>query len=360
MNQYQHCFKHFGFTTPPYGIIHDIIKKINFNGPKIFYILDPLGGEELPYDEIKLQSKDDLFIVIQTGEGHSHHFFDKLLPKLINESAVPPNHITTYTGCLLDPTSPVNHIGMLAHCSTVLSKIGFNFMSVSPTHHYICLNREIRWQRCAVVEQLLDRNLDRYGKISYGSAWNPSEFQLHDPWVSDRYKHRFPMYINEGKKVDFNQGYNIESLDITGALFNIVTESSFEPHITEHPPYKYQFLPTLSEKTYKAFILGQIPILVSPQYTVRAAREFGFDMFDDIVNHDLYDLEPDPIHRIKLIVDQIEKICSMSFVDLIRLKQQIHTRLENNFEKLKYWGSNCHAGDFPRWQSYFKKLGIVE
>jgi hypothetical protein len=353
---HQHTIKHFGFTTPPYGTMDDILNQIDFNGSKIFYIIDPLTGTELPYDEIKSLPKENLFVIIQTGEGHSHHFFDKLLNLLINYSCVPASHITTYTGCLYDPESPVNHISMLAHCSIVLNEIGSQFKSITPTHHYVCLNREKRWQRYAIVEQLLDRNLDQFGKISYGSAYAPRAF--YDSNVSARYRDRFPMYINENKKVDFDQGYSIESTDITGAFFNIATESSFESDPKQKMLPKSQIQPTLSEKTYKAFILGQVPILVSPQYTVRATRKLGFDMFDDIVDHDLYDLESDPVKRIKLIVDQIEKICNMSLTDLIKLKEQVYSRLENNFKRLQYLGFNV-TEELVQWKSYFKNLGVV-
>jgi hypothetical protein len=62
---HQHTFKHFGFTTTPYGTMDDILNQIDFDEAKIFYIIDPLTGTELPYDEIKSLPKENLFKRLQ-------------------------------------------------------------------------------------------------------------------------------------------------------------------------------------------------------------------------------------------------------------------------------------------------------
>lgn len=354
--------KHYGFHTPPHGTI-DMLKHIKFTQPPVVYIIDPLAGEELPYGELAELDKSNLFVIIQTGEGHSHRQFDILLDRLINESKVIANHITTYTGCLYDPETPINYIGTIVpHVGITLDMSGDTFTTVTPTHHYVCLNRYPRWQRYAIVEQLLDRELDKFGKISYGAGLTVERFQSmvkHDKSlaVADRYYNRLPMYLDG--PVSLEQGYEINNNDIAGALFAVVTESSYEEHYLETPPFEFQTLPTLSEKTYKAFILGQIPIIVGSRYTVQCTREFGFDMFDDVIDHTIYDTEEDPIKRIQLIADQVEKICTMPVEELVALKEKLKPRLENNFKRLQYWAFNTRA-DIPRWSEYFNKLGVTD
>jgi len=351
--------KYFGFGTPPHGTI-DMLTSMNFNRPLTFYIIDPLTGSSLPYDEISQLDTSTVFVIVQTGEGHGHREFDILLHQL-ELAGVPADHITIYSGCLYDPASPVNNIGTIVpHVGVTLDLTGGNYASIEPTHHYVCLNRMPRWERYEIVKTLLDRRLDKFGKISYASAFTPGEFAANfdtasykpTSHVTDEYRHLFPMYIDH--VVGFDQGYKIIPA-VAGAMFNVVTESAYETVTTD---IIGQSLPTLTEKTFKCFIAGQIPILVSAQYTVRAAREFGFDMFDDVVDHDSYDACSDPAKRIDRIADQIERICKLTLTELVELKQQLQPRLEQNFARLKYLAYN-NDFDRPRWQQYFEQVGMV-
>ena len=356
--------RHFGyFNIPPYGIIDNILGKLEFNRPAIFFIIDPLTGEELPYDEMKLLDKDNLFVIVHTGEGHSHLEFDILLNQLLNIVGVVPSHITLYTGCLYDPQSPVNSIGTIVpHCGVTVSSITQHFINYPTTHHYVCLNRLPRWEREEIVTALLDRKIDMYGKISFASAFTKNEYR--QKFKTDkRYRDNFPLYL-DGVLKNINQSFQIEDQSITGALFNVVTESSYEivdklymSDDSTQETITGQSLPVFSEKLYKSFLVGQIPILVSPYYTVNIAREFGFDMFDDIIDHG-YDLEKDPVKRIQLVTDQVEKICNISVQDLVALKEKIMPRLIKNYNRVHHWAFNVD-GDLPRWEKYFKQLGVL-
>jgi hypothetical protein len=354
--------KHFGFHFPPYGTI-GILENLHFNKSLTFYIFDPLTGSELPYNEIATLDKETLFVIIQTGEGHGHRNFDILLNQLIDRCGVIPQHITIYSSCLYDPDSPVNNIGTItAQSTTTLELSGRDYISIEPAYHYVCLNRYPRWERYAVVEALLDNGLDQFGKISYATMFaDKKEFSnsfIGKPdrrslMTSDRYHDRFPMYLDD--VVSFEQGYNI-STDIASALFNIVTESAYEE--SDKPVANATSTPSLSEKTYKCFLSAQIPIMVAPQYTVRAARNLGFDMFDDIVQHDAYDTEPAPRRRIKLVVEQVQRICSMSLEELQNLKTQFQSRFQRNHARMIDHDRNVRM-DTDNWRNYFGQLGLL-
>jgi hypothetical protein len=60
------------------------------------------------------------------------------------------------------------------------------------------------------------------------------------------------------------------------SLFHIVAETTVEDLY-------------LSEKTYKVLNAGQIPILCARKGAVQLLRNLGFDVFDDIVDHNYYD-----------------------------------------------------------------------
>jgi len=352
--------EHHGFYFPPHGLI-ELLESVMFTRDVHIYLHDPLtGAGELPYEQIAVSDKSNLFIIIQTGEGHSHKEFDLLLHKLTVDCNVPTTHIVIYSGCLYDPDSPVYNIGTIAtHTGITLDATQPNpaYINDAPTHHYVCLNRMPRWERYQIVKGLLDRNLESYGKITYGSGvedWE-RESRLLETFVTPEYAHLFPMTI-DADVVDIDGGFDV-SHAITGALFNVVTESSFDyqPDIPNYLPG--QTLPTLSEKTYKCFIMGQIPLLVAPPHTVQVIREFGFDVFDDLVNHS-YDLETNPAARIHQVANEIEKWCNKPLTELVQLKQELKPRFINNLEKLKYRAYNYNA-DKLKWLEYFRTQGVV-
>lgn len=344
--------KHYGFHYPPYGTM-DVLNHFDFDRPLTFYILDPLAGPELPYEELKSFDPADLFVIVQSGEGHSHKEFDILLDVLLNQVGMLPKHVTLHTACLYDPDSPVNSISTIAPlCGITLDLTDRKeYINSAPTHHYVCLNRLPRWEREEITETLLARGLEQYGKISYASGLDANQFRILYPKANSR----FPMYIDS--VVSFEQGYNTDNTNISNAMFNIVTESAYEQPANRPNYANTHVTATISEKTYKTFLTGQLPIFVAPYHTVTSAREFGFDMFDDIVDHS-YDLETDPIKRIQLVADQVEKVCQMSLTDLVELKASLTTRLINNYQRVHYWANN-HRANIPRWEKYFTELGVL-
>ena len=344
--------KYYGFHYPPYGTM-DVLNHFDFNRDAIFYILDPLAGPELPYEELKGIDPDCLFVIVQTGEGHSHKEFDILLDILLNQVGMHADHITLHTACLYDPDSPVNTLSTIAPLCGITVQLTEckNYTNHIPTHHYVCLNRLPRWEREEIVETLLSRGLDKFGSISYASGLDATQFRMQYPDANTR----FPMYIDD--VVSFEQGYNTDNNSISNAMFNIVTESAYEQPATRPNYANTHVTATISEKTYKTFLTGQIPVFVAPYHTVTSAKEFGFDMFDDIIDHG-YDLESDPVKRIQMVADQVEKICRLSTSDLQQLKEQLTPRLLRNYERVHYWANN-HRANIPRWQKYFNEVGIL-
>lgn len=59
-----------------------------------------------------------------------------------------------------------------------------------------------------------------------------------------------------------------------------------------------------SEKTWRAVQMPRPTLLFSSQHAVRYLRDWGFDMFDDVVDHS-YDAEPDPLVRQQMILSQL-------------------------------------------------------
>lgn len=126
----------------------------------------------------------------------------------------------------------------------------------------------------------------------------------------------------------------IDIRDYSNALINITTESLFDStsiHITE--------------KSFKAFGMGQIPIIVASYNHIKKMREhYNFDFFDDIVNHD-YDLEKDYRVRMKMIVNEIQRLYSIKD-ELVNYYNNNKSRFVENRKKLKDLTSDLRDVEF--------------
>lgn len=81
------------------------------------------------------------------------------------------------------------------------------------------------------------------------------------------------------------------------SFVNITTETNF---ITEDIH--------ITEKSFKPFFFYQIPVFLSSAFHVKNLKEiYGFDLFEDIINHD-YDNEINFKKRFSLVCDEIERI----------------------------------------------------
>lgn len=319
--------KYYGFSYPPVGIV-DILNQLELSNNK-FYIIGPIGGVELPYSELDRDS----YVIITTNEGASHRWFDKLIDRL-QAAGVPLNHIVIRSCCLWDPDSPVLHVHTIVdECSDFISSLkNYTPQAINPTHHFVCLNHLHRWQRYELAKKILDRRLEKFGCVSYLEKPNNS-----DP--------RFPLVIDQAD-ITWEEQRNIAMPALTGALFNVICETAYEPNTAQ---LVHHHRPGMTEKSYKCFALFQIPIWLAPYRSVACYRELGFDVFDDVVDHG-YDLEPDPIKRIDMVGDQIENIAKLN--QLADLKTTLTPRFEKNWQRLQHYAHNFNT-EMPQWQTLF-------
>jgi hypothetical protein len=323
--------KHYGFGFPPVGII-GILEQLAPADSKI-YILDPIGGQELPYHELDADS----WVIITTNEGSSHKWFDRLIPRLAS-AGVSLDHIVIRSACLWDPDSPVRHIHTIVdECSDFVTMLrDYQPIVIDPAHHFICLNNGHRWQRFALICELLARNLKQFGRISYVQ---PPPIPV---WG-------FPMLIDKSE-ILWTEQRDINFPELSGALYNVICETAYEsePGISQ---LTHHHRPGMTEKSYKCFALYQIPIWLAPYRAVACYRELGFDVFDDIIDHS-YDLEIDPVKRISMVADQIQTICDQSHTQLYNIKNQLLPRFKHNWSRLGHYAHNF-ATELPQWKVLF-------
>jgi hypothetical protein len=120
------------------------------------------------------------------------------------------------------------------------------------------------------------------------------------------------------------------------SYINIVTETHFEPSYIMQP----------SEKSFLPFNFLQLPLFVATKDHVKKMRElYGFDFFDDIINHS-YDEEPDNGKRMKMIIDEIIRLDNIrdEIIDFYRTNEnrfmknrEINLLVMNNEKDTNYF-----------------------
>ena len=361
---------YYGIYGGPQGL-KEIFSEVNLQPGLQFHVIDPLTKlQQIPYDQLKSCDPAKTLVVISTGESHGYPEYHQIIDKLTDYCGIDPMHIVMYTGCMED-TGPNYNIGTIVpHVANTFAtpqlksyKKYSRFHKSTPTHHFVCLNRAPAWQRATLVELLLDHGLDQYGAISYGTLLSEFELANLGKYPYDhlmfplKYKNRLPLVVDK-PTVTIADGFSVSNPKISCAFFNVITETSYESHCEITQEHYGVQNATLTEKSYKCFLLGQVPIWLSSYRTVHWAREFGFDVFDDIINHD-YDTELDPTRRIHMVVNEIQRVCDTYTVpDLVNLEKKLKPRLKKNYQVLKSW-SQGHVADVPRWLTYFNKVGLI-
>ena len=191
---------------------------------------------------------------------------------------------------------------------------------------FVCLNKAPRAHRVRLVEEILSRGIEKQGIVSCGyDSINVDYSKI----CIKGLEHKFPLQVETTERItddnDVNQtlsNFNEES------FITVVAETSCEQ--VDHPLMRGGFDKIfITEKTFKAFITGTFPLILAPKNTVEHLRGRGFDMFDDIIDHS-YDNYADPNIKIKMIVDQLEKLLQMDISQLKDLHDSCKGRLEAN------------------------------
>lgn len=324
-------FKCYGFSTRPVGLM-DVISGSEIPKDSTVYIIEPIGLKEPPYQEIAAADKAKTWIVIYSHEPATERWFDRLILNLTQACSISKNRIILHTSCLQDPGSSLSLIGTIVDYATdIVSCLGKDPYVNAITHHYVCLNRQHKWQRLALIKMLQDQDLDKFGKISYLQSSTPLVLDTPDAsWQEQR---------------------RIDHPAISGAVVNVITETSYEAEIANGSPTSH-YRPCLTEKTFKSMYLCQFPIWVAPQGMVQCFRDLGFDAFDDMIDHG-YDTEPNPTVRLTKIVNEVRRVTEIDLDQWAVWRNQNYSRFRCNLDRLQ-WFSNNHMANLPLWNKAFQ------
>lgn len=199
--------------------------------------------------------------------------------------------------------------------------------------NFLCLIRRPSISRAKLATRLLDvtKNL----RLSFGSMCDPGELVEYQSMFKGI---SLPLLL-DGKVIRDAEG---KEYDVINPLFrtcavNIIAESSCQ---SDPGVWRSIFV---TEKTFKAFGMLQIPIWWAVPGLVACVRRMGFDVFDDIVDHS-YDLEINEDQRLNMLINEIVKLDTL---DLGNLRNNLRDRLLANWQLLDQISQN-QSGQFNR------------
>ena len=129
-----------------------------------------------------------------------------------------------------------------------------------------------------------------------------------------------------------NQGFESGETEPTWILDAKYYQTSFCSVVIETSPSSERI--NFSEKTVRAIAMGHPLILIGSQGSVKTLREFGFDMYDDILDHSYDQIENDVL-RFRKAWDCIKKISSIPLEELQEISQRLINRRKRNKEHLR-------------------------
>lgn len=178
-----------------------------------------------------------------------------------------------------------------------------NVESCAITHKFNCFINRMDPSRQSWLYQLVRSNIFDQGLISfnmdigYGSSENDAH-KLFEQQFQDYLKIFQPEHDHVKSLVPYRNFDVSLNQAIMQTEFSIVLETYFDRNN----------IITFSEKIFRCLKLPRPWLLFAMKDAVKYLRDLGFDVLDDIVNHD-YDLVESGIERQRAILNQAEIMC---------------------------------------------------
>lgn len=203
---------------------------------------------------------------------------------------------------------------------------------------YISLNRlhvNDRSYRLNLVARLAQQDLTRRGHVSlhlghteYGT-WQ-QELSNVNTKLSESARNIIREHLDRPLIVDRESTNGSISADFGHQEFDLWKSGLW--HIVTETVFYYNKL-HLTEKIFKPIVAQRPFMLAAAPGNLAYLRSYGFETFDRWIDES-YDNITDPDQRLQAIVDQTQKICSMTDSDLRDMHQEMLPVLEHNFNHL--------------------------
>jgi hypothetical protein len=325
-------------TTEDYSGIADII------------ILHREGIQDT-FDDVKQYANDNtIFLVdITTESGCIHPFlnyFKRLTDSLPNKFYLfVDTDITNYIKNVKINYEIISGFELAFYA--FLTYESDSLITVNKSNHtnyrngFMSFNGNLRVQRILLLLEFIKNGVDMenctflfYTGTPEGYKFDFDEYnimvtELLDTNVISEDDYRILTSIQIPIYIDYN---SIEPIHIKNTItdiydtpINFVTENVTGLISRDNSLYG---LITFTEKTLKPFLAHQIPMIFGLYGLNDVLRNLGFDLFDDVVNHKIYENEKDSYLRLKLMISELKRVVEL---DNLEFKNQNMSRFINNY-----------------------------
>lgn len=189
-------------------------------------------------------------------------------------------------------------------------------------YHFINLNRRPRRHRIHVVTNIMTRWADKILFSCDSFPYDQADSDLiRSGQLTKKLHDALPIILDVSMDVnDTNVRSRMQSL----AYINLTSETVFFEADTTF----------LSEKIFKPIIFMQPFIVVGPHHTLQRLKDMGYQTFSPLINES-YDNEKDPMKRLDLIYQEIERLTQLSHQQMQDLVFDTKEILFHNFENIK-------------------------
>jgi len=348
-----------GFTLRVIESVYNIINIKEFNLSCDTFIIDLLGeGSEvyslLEYHNIDIVNYDKLKLIspLKDYKGLEEKYPEIQFYKY--PFAGPRTFCSKYNHTIhLDYQrsinfTKINPTGQSIIPANIIIK-GKQWSTTQKSKLFTCLNNQFKIHRSFLVNKLVTNNLTELGFVSNLTGdGGEVNFGIFDEVI--RYKN----YHLEIDNDIVEHRFTVNKM-LSDSYIDIVTETT------------HDLLPFMTEKSVKPFYNLQIPIILGYTGIVSDLRELGFDVFDDIVNHDYdtfdysqkIDVNTDPhtiyslnneliVKKVNFIVEELKRLSKLDFHQIyLDLKERlIHN--QNLLYELTIEDNNL-VEDYGRW-----------
>lgn len=189
-----------------------------------------------------------------------------------------------------------------------------NEVNIDKTVWYCCVQNRARYHRVAANLYLDYHGLSDKGILAANYSNIKDIFESHLFSNSQLLQNQVPFLESKlPLRIDAADTDNCLPMDLNPTIYNTPLINLVSETFYFENDYNTVSEMFITEKTYKAFTAYQIPVIIGPKGTVEKLRYYGFDMFDDIVEHS-YDML-DGKDRLFAAIDELKRIVETNNID---------------------------------------------
>ena len=211
----------------------------------------------------------------------------------------------------------------------------------TPTTDFLIYNRAwsgTREYRLKFAEMVIDSGLANHCQMGFSARDNNINYQDHHYHNVDFEINRNDIehhFVNNQSPPESSADY--VSHDYVSTGIEVVLETLFDDHRWH-----------LTEKSLRPIACGQPFILAATPGSLKYLRSYGFQTFGDIIDES-YDLESDPVKRLKKIVKVMQDIAVLPAVEKGQLWTKLQARANHN--RRRFFSQEFHnhvVGEFQQ------------